>query len=121
MGTPRRKRAEDPGGCGREDRGLWGRGGRLSPQSRASRRGDSRPGRADRSWSDRHGRSGGRRDKEGAYGQRIGLGCPARSRPGYGGARVRELSRTLRTVFYSPKSWKENSANFALTEFSEVR
>src|SRR5215212_9985197 len=114
MGTPRRKRADDRGGCGEEDRGLWGRGGRFSPHSRASRRGDSRLGRGDRSGSDRDGRSGGRRDKEGAYGQRIGLGCPARSLPSAGGARgVRPLSRTLRTVLYSP--------NVLEGEFSEVR
>src|SRR5215211_5365883 len=103
MGTPRRKRAEDPGGCGGEDRGLWGSGGRLSPQSRATRGGDSRAGRGDRSGSDRDGRSGGRGDKEGAYGQRIGLGPPARSLPRVGGTRVRPLSRTLRTVPYSPE------------------
>src|ERR671920_2073971 len=103
MGTTRTERARDPGGCGEEDRGLWGKGGRLSPQSRASRRGDSRLGRADRSGSDRDGSSGGRRDKEGAYGQRIGLGCPARTLPRDGGTRgVRPLSRTLRTVLYSP-------------------
>ena len=92
------QRAEDPGGCGGEDRGLWGRGGRLSPQSRASRRGDSGLGRGDRSGSDRHGRSRGRRDKEGSYGQRIGLGCAARSLPRFGGARVRSFWRTLPTV-----------------------
>src|SRR5918994_5368994 len=103
MGTPRRKRAKDPGGCGREDRGLWGSGGRRSPQSRASRGGDSRPGRGDRSGTDRDGRSGGRRDKEGAYGQRIGLGPPARTQPRDGGARVGALSRSLGTVLYSPK------------------
>src|ERR671921_1335764 len=99
MGTTRTERAKDPGGCGGEDRGLWGKGGRLSPRIRASRRGDSRLGRGDRSGSNRDGRSGGRRDKEGAYGQRIGLGCPARSLPRVGGARgVRPLSRTLGTV-----------------------
>src|SRR5215211_7511238 len=106
MGTTRRKRANDPGGCGGEDRGLWGKGGRLSPQSRASRRGDSRPGRGDRSGSDRDGRSGGRQDKEGSYWQRIGLGSAARSLPRIDGARVRSFWRTLPTVpthllFYS--------------------
>src|SRR5215212_11172800 len=114
MGPPRTERAKDPGGCGGEDRGLWWKGGRLSPHGRASRRGDSRLGRADRSGSDRDGRSGGRPDKEGAYGQRIGLGCPARTLPRAGGARgVRPLSRTLRTVLYSP--------NVLEGEFSEVR
>src|SRR5215210_2006274 len=104
MGTPRTERAKDPGGCGGEDRGLWGKGGRLSPHNRASRRGDSRLSRGDRSGSDRHGRSGGRRDKEGAYGQRIGVGCAARTLPRVGGARgVRPLSRTLGTVLYSPE------------------
>src|SRR5919107_2726642 len=98
MGTTRTERAKDPGGCGGEDRGLWGKGGRLSPHSRASRRGDSRLGRGDRSGSDRHGCSGGRWDKEGAYGQRIGLGCPARTLPRVGGARVRSLTRSLPTV-----------------------
>jgi hypothetical protein len=34
----------EPEVCGGEDRGLWGKGGRLSPQSRPSRGGDSRPG-----------------------------------------------------------------------------
>jgi hypothetical protein len=75
------QRAKDPGGSGGEDRGLWGKGGRLSPHGRASRRGDSRLGRGDGSGTDRHGRSGGRRDKEGAYGQRLRLGCPARTLP----------------------------------------
>src|SRR5919112_203827 len=103
MGTTRTERARDPGGCGEEDRGLWWKGGRLSPRNRASRRGDSRLGRADRSGSDRDGSSGGRRDKEGAYGQRIGLGPPARTLPRDGGARVGALSRTLRTVLYSPE------------------
>src|SRR5829696_6937570 len=103
MGTTRTERAKDPGGCGVEDRGLWGKGGRLSPHNRASRRGDSRLSRADRSGSDRDGSSGGRRDKEGAYGQRIGLGCPPRTLPRVGGARVRPLWRTLGTVLYSPK------------------
>src|SRR5919107_3924120 len=107
MGTPRTERAKDPGGCGREDRGLWGKGGRLSPRIRATRRGDSRLGRGDRSGSDRHGRSGGRRDKEGAYGQRIGLGPPPRTQPPDGGARVGALSRTLRTVLYSPECVEE--------------
>src|ERR687890_428587 len=103
MGTPRTERGKDPGGGGREDRGLWGKGGRLSPQSRPSRGGDSRLGRGDRSGSDRHGRSGGRRDKEGAYGQRLRLGPPARTLPRDGGARgVRPLWRTLGTVLYSP-------------------
>src|ERR687889_1400648 len=98
MGTTRTERARDPGGCGEEDRGLWWKGGRLSPRNRASRRGDSRLGRADRSGSDRDGSSGGRRDKEGAYGQRIGGGWPARTLPRVGGARgVRPLWRTLRT------------------------
>src|SRR5215217_3987690 len=104
MGTTRRKRAKDPGGCGGEDRGLWGSGGRLSPHNRASRRGDSRLGRADRSGSDRHGSSGDRRDKEGTYGQRLRLGCPARTLPRDGGARgVRPRSRTLGAVLYSPE------------------
>src|SRR5918995_6868245 len=103
MGTPRRKRAEDPGGCGGEDRSLWGSGGRLSPQSRTTRGGDSRPGRGDRSGSDRDGRSGGRGDKEGAYGQRLRLGPPACTQPRDGGARVGALWRTLGTVLYSPK------------------
>src|SRR5215216_307150 len=104
MGTTRRKRAKDPGGCGGEDRGFWGSGGRLSPHNRASRRGDSRLGRADRSGSDRHGSSGDRRDKEGTYGQRLRLGCPARTLPRDGGARgVRPRSRTLGTVLYSPE------------------
>jgi hypothetical protein len=52
----------------------------------------------DRSGSDRHGQLGGRQDKEGAYGQRIGLGPPARSLPRVGSARVRSLTRTLPTV-----------------------
>src|ERR687897_233060 len=103
MGTPRRERAKDPGGCGGEDRGLWGKGGRLSPHNRASSGGDSRLSRGDRSGSDRDGGSGGRGDKEGAYGQRLRLGFPARTLPRVGGARVRPLSRTLRTVLYSPK------------------
>jgi hypothetical protein len=63
-----------------------GRGGRLSPRSRAPRGGDSHIGRGDRSGSDRHGQSGSRRGKEGAYGQRIGLGPPARSLPRVDGA-----------------------------------
>src|SRR5215203_777163 len=113
MGTTRTERAKDPGGCGGEDRGLWGRGGRLSPHSRASRRGDSRLSRGDRSGSDRDGRSGGRRDKEGANGQRVGLGCAARSLRRVGGARVRALWRTLGTVLYSPKCLEG--------EFSEVQ
>src|SRR5215217_3781652 len=75
-----------------------GGGGRLSSHSRAPRGGDSHLGRGDRSGSDRHGQSGGRRDKEGAYGQRIGLGPPARSLPRVGSARVRSLTRTLPTV-----------------------
>src|ERR671910_1291258 len=104
MGTPRTERAKDPGGCGGEDRGLRGRGGRLSPHNRASSGGDSRLSRGDRSGSDRDGGSGGRRDKEGAYGQRIGRGFPARTLPRVGGARgVRPLSRTLPTVLYSPE------------------
>src|ERR671911_2129128 len=104
MGTTRTERAKDPGGCGGEDRGLWGSGGRLSPHSRASSSGDSRLGRGDRSGSDRHGSSGGRWDKESAYGQRIGRGFPARTLPRVGGARgVRPLSRTLGTVLYSPE------------------
>src|SRR5215212_11750297 len=103
MGATRTERAEDAGGCGGEDRGLWGRGGRHSPLSRASRRGDSGLGRGDRSGSDRDGSSGGRRDKEGAYGQRLWLGCPARTLPCVDGARVRPLSRTLGTVLYSPE------------------
>src|ERR687898_2999927 len=104
MGTPRTERAKDPGGCGGEDRGLWGKGGRLSPHNRASSRRDRRLSRGDRSGSDRDGRSGGRRDKEGAYGQRLRRGFPARTLPRVGGARgVRPLSRTLRTVLYSPK------------------
>src|SRR5918993_5844893 len=104
MGTTRTERAKDPGGCGGEDRGLWGKGGRLSPHNRASRRGDGRLSRGDRSGSDRHGCSGGRRDKEGAYGQRLRRGFPARTLPRVGGARgVRPLSRTLGTVLYSPK------------------
>src|SRR5215204_1945680 len=103
MGTTRTERAKDPGGCGGEDRGLWWKGGWLSPHNRATRRGDSRLGRADRSGSDRDGSSGGRRDKEGAYGQRLRLGCPARTLPRAGGARVRPFSRTLGAVLYSPK------------------
>src|ERR687897_3704827 len=104
MGTTRTERAKDPGGCGGEDRGLWGSGGRLSPHNRASSSGDSRLSRGDRSGSDRHGRSGGRRDKEGAYRQRLRRGFPARTLPRVGGARgVRPLSRTLRTVLYSPE------------------
>src|SRR5215204_4671204 len=113
MGTTRTERAKDPGGCGGEDRGLWGSGGRLSPHGRASRRGDSRLSRGDGSGTDRHGRSRGRRDKEGAYGQRLRLGCPARTLPRVGGSRVRPLSRTLRTVLYSPECVE--------VEFSEVR
>src|SRR5215208_5793451 len=113
MGATRTERAEDPGGCGGEDRGLWDKGGRLSPLSRASRRGDSGLGRGDRSGSDRHGCSGDRRDKEGAYGQRVGLCCAARTLPRVGGTRVRPLSRTLRTVLYSPECVEG--------EFSEVR
>src|SRR5919112_3187101 len=113
MGTPRTERAKDPGGCGGENRGLWGKGGRLSPHNRASSRRDRRLSRGDRSGSDRHGCSGGRWDKEGAYGQRIGLGCAARTLPRIGGARgVRPLSRTLRTVLYSPECVE--------LEFSEV-
>src|SRR5215207_8243602 len=104
MGTPRTERAEDPGGCGGEDRGLWGKGGRLSPHNRASSGGDSRLSRGDRSGSDRDGRSRGRRDKESAYGQRLRRCFPARTLPRVGGARgVRPLSRILRTVLYSPK------------------
>src|SRR5919106_29274 len=104
MGTPRTERAKDPGGCGGEDRGLWGKGGRLSPHNRASSRGDRRLSRGDRSGSDRDGSSGGRGDKEGAYGQCLGCGCAARSLPRVGGARgVRPQSRTLGTVLYSPK------------------
>src|SRR5215211_9188448 len=104
MGTTRRERADDSGGCGEEDRGFWGEGERLSPHIRASSRGDSRLSRGDRSGSDRDGRSGGRRDKEGAYGQRLRLGPPARTLPRVGGARgVRPLSRTLPTVLYSPE------------------
>src|ERR671920_2569108 len=104
MGTTRTERAKDPGGCGGKDRGLWGKGGRLSPHNRASSRRDRRLGRGDRSGSDRDGRSGSRRDKEGAYGQRIGVGPPARSLPRDGSARgVRPLSRALRTILYSPK------------------
>src|SRR3712207_6003663 len=38
------QREHDPGGCGRQDRVLWGKGGRHSPHRRASRRGDSRLG-----------------------------------------------------------------------------
>jgi hypothetical protein len=106
------ERAKDPGGCGGEDRGLWGKGGRISPHNRASRRRDSRLSRGDRSGSDRHGRSGGRGDKEGAYGQRLRRGLPARTLPRVSGARVRPLSRTLRTVLYSPKCLE--------VEFSEV-
>src|ERR671921_2802248 len=102
MGTTRTERAKDTGGCGGEDRGLWGKGGRLSPHNRASRRGDSRLSRGDRSGSNRDGRSGGWRDTEGAYGQRIGLGCAARPLPRVDGARVRPLWRTLGTVLYSP-------------------
>src|ERR687889_228271 len=115
MGTPRTERAKDPGGCGGEDRGLWGKGGRLSPHNRAASRGDSRLSRGDRSGSDRDGSSGGRGDKEGAYGQCLGCGCAARSLPRVGGALgVRPLSRTLRTVLYSPKCVEK-------LEFSEVR
>src|SRR5215208_1633767 len=121
MGTPRTERAKDPGGCGGEDRGLWGKGGRLSPHNRASRRGDSGLGRGDRSGTDRHGCSGGRQDKEGTNGQRVGLCCAARSLPGVGGARVRPQWRTLSSVLYSPECVNWNSANFAFIEFSEVR
>src|ERR687897_202572 len=122
MGTTRTERAKDPGGCGGEDRGLWGSGGRLSPHNRASSSGDSRLSRGDRSGSDRHGRSGGRRDKEGAYGQRLRLGFPARSLPRVGGARVRPLSRTLRTVLYSPKCLEGEFSEVGLPiSFSEVR
>jgi hypothetical protein len=101
------ERAKDPGGCGGQDRGLWGKGGRLSPHNRASSGGDSRLSRGDRSGSDRDGRSGGRRDKEGAYGQRLRRGFPARTLPCVGGARLRPLSRTLRTVLYSPECVEE--------------
>src|SRR5215208_5200489 len=76
MGTTRTERADDAGGCGGEDRGLWGKGGRLSPHNRASSRGDSRLSRGDRSGSDRDGSSGGRRDKEGANGQCLGSSLP---------------------------------------------
>src|SRR5215204_3405975 len=106
MGTTRTERAKDPGGCGGEDRGLWGSGGRLSPHGRASRRGDSRLSRGDGSGTDRHGRSRGRRDKEGAYGQRLRLGCPARTLPRVGGARgVRPLSRTSPPAVLAPSGW----------------
>src|SRR5215208_6978507 len=118
MGTPRTERAKNPGGCGGEDRGLWGKGGRLSPHNRTSRRGDSRLGRADRSGSDRHGCSGGRWDKEGAYGQRIGLGCAARTLPRVGGARgVRPQWRTLSTVLYSPECVEEEFCELRLSRF----
>src|SRR5215217_8071426 len=115
MGTTRTERADDAGGCGGEDRGLWGRGGRHSPLSRASRRGDSGLGRGDRSESDRDGRSGGGRDKKGAYGQRIGLGCAPRSLPCVDGARVRPLSRTLGTVLYSPECVEEKFSEVGIT------
>src|SRR5918995_3766042 len=114
MGTPRTERAHDPEGCGGKDRGLWGKGGRLSPHNRASSRRDRRLSRGDRSGSDRDGRSGGRRDKEGTYGQRLRRGFSARTLPRVGGARgVRPLWRTLRTVLYSPECVED--------EFSEVR
>src|ERR671920_671928 len=104
MGTPRTERAKDPGGCGGQDRVLWRNGGRLSPHNRASSHRDRRLSRGDRSGFDRDGRSGGRRDKEGAYGQRLRGGFPARTLPRVGGARgVRPLSKTLRTVLYSPE------------------
>src|SRR5215211_8427562 len=112
MGTPRTERAKDPGGCGGEDRGLWGKGGRLSPHNRASSHRDRRLSRGDRSGTDRDGSSGGRGDKEGAYGQRLRRSFPARTLPRVGGARVRPLWRTLGTVLYSPKCVEE--------EFSEV-
>jgi nucleotide-binding universal stress UspA family protein len=55
------------------------------------------------SGSCRDGSSGGREDKQGAYGQRLGVGCPARTLHRDGGARgVRPLSSTSRTVLYSP-------------------
>src|SRR5215213_11561968 len=112
MGTTRRKRAKDPGGCGGEDRGLWGSGGRLSPHNRATRGGDSRLGRGDRSGTDRDGSSGGRRDKEGAYGQRLRLGFPARTLPRVGRARVRSLLRTLRRSTIHWSAWKGYSPTF---------
>src|SRR5215211_4204336 len=121
MGTSRTERAKDPGGCGGEDRGLWGKGGRLSPHNRASSRGDRGLSRGDRSGSDRDGSSGGRRDKEGAYGQRLRLSSSACSLPRVCGSRVRPLSRTLRRSSIHPSAWKANSANFVLTAFLEVR
>src|SRR5215208_4658356 len=121
MGATRTERAEDPGGCGGEDRGLWRKGGRLSPHRRASRRGDSGLGRADRSGSDRHGFSGGRWDKEGSYGQRIGLGCAARTLPRVGGARVRPLSRTLGTALYSPKCLEGEFSGVGLPFYGVLR
>src|SRR5215208_2901215 len=117
MGTTRTERAEDPGGCGGEDRGLWGRGGRHSPLSRASRCGDSGLGRGDRSGSDRDGGSGGRRDKKGAYGQRLRLGCPARSLPCVDGARVR-ASVNRRVAYVSRHDGK---AVESLGELSSIK